>query len=355
MVQLPETMRAAVYRKPRVLEIVEDAPVPHARAGELLVQVSHCGICGSDIHFVLEGWGRPDTIEGHEWTGQVVEVGEGVEGWSVGDLAVGGASPKCGVCEYCLMQRPNLCVTRGKVGMEGDDGAFAQYHRKSAIGALHLPEGLTLRQGSLAEPMAVALHGITRAGGPKAGARWLITGGGPIGSFSVAALRSFGVEDIVVSEPSATRRELCEALGAKTVAPDELVAPSMPHETHEDGFDVALECSGRADAMVSALGQLRRTGTLVLVGAGIRPPTFDANRILLNELTITGAFTYDHDGFDRALELLASGKVPVDLLIDPVDVSLEGMFDAMEHLAAGDIAGKCIVVPNGDAFAGSVN
>jgi len=113
-------------------------------------------------------------------------------------------------------------------------------------------------------------------------------------------------------------------------------------------FDIALECSGHADAMASALGQLRRAGTLVLVGAGAKSPAFDANRILLNELVVTGAFVYDYDGFERALELLASGRVPLDLLLDPVDVGLDGMFRAMERLAAGEIAGKVVVAPNGE-------
>jgi threonine dehydrogenase-like Zn-dependent dehydrogenase len=97
--------------------------------------------------------------------------------------------------------------------------------------------------------------------------------------------------------------------------------------------------------MEAALGQLKRTGTLVLVGAGIVPPRFDPNRILLNELVITGACTYDDGGFDDALELLADPAFPRDLLIEPVDIELDSLLPTVEQLAAGEIAGKVLVAP----------
>src|SRR5205807_10181607 len=103
------------------------------------------------------------------------------------------------------------------------------------------------------------------------------------------------------------------------------------------------ECAGRACAMGAALGQVFSAGTLLLVGAGIDPPRFDANRIILNELVVTGAFCYDADGFTDALELLAGGRLATDLLMEDEDVPLSGLPDAMEDLAAGKIAGKVMV------------
>ncbi len=108
---------------------------------------------------------------------------------------------------------------------------------------------------------------------------------------------------------------------------------------------MALECSGHAVAMEAALTQLKRGGTLVFVGAGIKPPRLDANRILLNELVVTGAFVYDADGFERALELLARPDFPADLLIEPDDVSLDGLFDALVGLHDGALAAKVMIVP----------
>ena len=346
MTQLPETMPAAVFMGLRDVA-VEDRPTPEPRAGELLLEVSHCGICGSDLHFLLEWGGRSGVIEGHEYSGTVAALGADVSGWAVGDRAIGGPSPRCGKCEYCLAQRTSLCVERGGVG--GDDGgwqgAFARYKTVIAAQALRVPDSLSLKHAALTEPLAVALHGITRAGGVRPGTRWLVTGGGPIGFLSVAALKAFGVDDVVVSEPKASRRALCEKLGARTVDPADLITPPMPFEVVAEPFDVALECSGNGRAQESALAQLKRAGTLVLVGAGMARPKFDPNRILLNELVITGAFVYDHDGFERALELLASGRLPNDLLVEQEDYPLNRLLDAAIGLHEGDLAAKAMIVP----------
>jgi L-iditol 2-dehydrogenase len=343
---VPDTMPAAVFMGLREVQ-VEDRPVPEVGPDDVLIEVSHCGICGSDLHFLLEWGGTPGAIEGHEYSGTVVALGSNVTDWRVGERVVGGPSPRCGTCEYCLAHRPSLCVMRGRVGTdEGDwQGAFARYKTIPARQMLRIPDGLASKHAALAEPMAVALHGITRGGGARPGTRWLVTGGGPIGFLSVAALRALGVDDVVVSEPHDRRRELCERLGARTVHPDELQTPPMPHDIVDEPFDVALECSGNNKAMESALAQLKRAGTLVLVGAGIRAPRFDNNRILLNELVITGAFVYDHDGFPRALELLSSGRVPVDVLVEADDVPLDGLLDAALGLQDGTLAAKVMIVP----------
>jgi threonine dehydrogenase-like Zn-dependent dehydrogenase len=340
------SMRAAVYRG-RGEMVVEERPVPEVGARDVLLEVSHCGVCGSDLHFVLDGWGRPGAIEGHEYSGRVVAVGDAVTDWAVGDEVVGGPTPRCGECEYCRAGRPSLCEGRAKFG-EGNDfqGAFAQYKLVDEAELLRVPAGLSLREAALAEPLAVALHGLTQ-GAVSAGQRVLVTGCGPIGALSTAAALARGVAEVVVSEPHPRRRALAERLGARAVAPDALVTPAYPGDVVDEPFDVALECSGHAVAMEAALGQLRRAGRLVLVGAGIKPPRFDPNRILLNELVITGAMVYDADGFPRALELLASDGFPRDLLIEPDDVSLDGLLGAIERLGAGEIPAKVLIAPNG--------
>ena len=337
-------MRAAVYKGHQTID-VEDYPVPDVGPGDVLLEISHCGVCGSDIHFVLEGWSAPNRVHGHEFSGTVVKVGDAVTAWEVGDAVVGGPSVRCGECEYCRAGRPNLCRGRSTVGSGGDwQGAFADYMRVPEGELLRLPDGLTLRDAALTEPLAVALHGITRAN-VAPGERVLITGGGPIGALSAAALIHRGITDVVVSEPSPVRRELCESLGATVVHPDDLHTPPMPDAITDEPFHVALECSGHAVAMEQCLGQLARTGRLVLVGAGIKPPHFDPNRILLNELVITGAFCYDADGFDRALELLATPGFPTEVLIEPDDVGLHELRDAIGRLGAGEVPAKVVVAP----------
>jgi (R,R)-butanediol dehydrogenase/meso-butanediol dehydrogenase/diacetyl reductase len=346
MSDVAPTMSAAVFMGLRAVT-VEERPTPQPGPGELLLEVSHCGICGSDLHFLLEWGGRENVIEGHEFSGTVVGIGDGVTGWQLGDRAVGGPSPRCGVCEYCRANRTSLCVERGRVGTGESawQGAFAQYKVVTASEALRVPDGLSMKHAALTEPLAVALHGITRGGGARPGTRWLVTGGGPIGYLSVAALKALGVDDVVVSEPKERRRALCEKLGARVIEPDTLVTPQWPHDTVDDPFDVVLECSGNGRAMETGLAQLKRAGTLVLVGAGVARPKFDPNRILLNELVITGAYVYDHDGFPRALELLASGKMPNDLLVEQDDYPLNRLLDAAIGLHEGELAAKAMVVP----------
>ena len=227
------------------------------------------------------------------------------------------------------------------------DGAFAEFILVRAVTLLRLPEGLSSRHAALAEPLAVALHGITRSG-VSAGDRTMVIGAGPIGALTVAALRAMGVNDICVVEPAESRQELARQLGAtEVIDPSELkLFPAWePESISSRAVHAVLECSGHKSAIEAGFNQLLRGGILVLVGAGIEHPTFDPNRMILNELTVTGSFVYDAGGFEHALELLSQESFPSELLIDPVDVPLKGIADTLVALAAGRIAGKVMVVP----------
>ena len=120
----------------------------------------------------------------------------------------------------------------------------------------------------------------------------------------------------------------------------------MPFDIVDGACDVAFECSGRGDALTAALAQLKKMGTLVIVGTGMERPRLDCNRVLLNELVVTGAYEYDESGFGDALELIASGRLDTDLLLEPGAVGLDDLLGAMERLAAGQIGGKVLVVPD---------
>jgi threonine dehydrogenase-like Zn-dependent dehydrogenase len=345
--ELPEVMQAAVYQSPGVVT-VEERPVPRPGPGQVLVRVHHCGICGSDIHQLRDGWGfAPGAVAGHEWTGTIAAVGNGVDTWSVGERVVGGSSPKCGRCRRCAEGKPSQCENRGSAITDHTDGAFAEFILVRAAGVLRLPDGLSARHAALAEPLAVALHGITRSG-VAPGDRAMVFGAGPIGTLTIAALRAMGVDDVTVVEPSSGRQALARDVGASEVIdPTELETfPSWePERLSARAVHVVLECSGHKSAIEAGFHQLARGGTLVMVGAGIEHPTFDPNRMILNELAVCGSFVYDLGGFEKALELLSSGAFPNDLLIDPDDVSLDGVSEALEALATGRIAGKVMVVP----------
>jgi threonine dehydrogenase-like Zn-dependent dehydrogenase len=339
-------MPAAVYQRPGVVE-VEERPVPRPGPGEVLVEVDHCGICGSDIHLLLEGWaGKPGLVAGHEYTGWVAALGDGVDGWQAGDPVVGGPSPRCGRCRRCREGKPSQCEQQSSI-TGGGDGAFARYVVARAGSLLPLPPGLPARRAALAEPLAVALHGITRSGAVS-GDAVMVIGTGPIGALSIAALVARGVGPIIAVEPGERRRKLARDLGAaEVVDPTDLETfPAWePERLADRAVDVVLECSGKRSAMEAGFQQLRRGGTLALVGAGMEQPSFDPNRFVLNELSVVGSFVYDLGGFEQALALLSDDAFPCDLLIEADDIPLDGISDALAGLAQGRFAGKVLVDP----------
>ncbi len=344
---LPEVMAAAVYHSPGRV-VVEERPVPRPGPDQVLLEMDHCGICGSDIHMLLDGWGdKPGLVAGHEFSGTIAALGSGVEGWTVGETVVGGPSPKCGRCRRCLEGKPSQCENRGGSIVDGHDGAFAGYVLVRASALLRLPPGLTAREAALAEPLAVALHGITRSG-VTAGDSVMVIGVGPIGALSIAALVARGIGPICAVEPGPRRQQLAADLGATEVldpAELETFPPWEPERIAARAAHVVLECSGKKLAMEAGFQQVRRGGTLALVGAGIEQPSFDPNRFILNEITVVGSFIYDQGGFEEALTLLASEGFPTHLLIEAEDIPLDRLSDALVGLAEGRYAGKVMVVP----------
>ena len=141
MTTIPDTMSAVVYQRQRRAHR-RGASRPDVGAGDVLIEVSHCGVCGSDLHMILDGWGRKGSVEGHEWSGVVVAVGDGVTEWNVGDHIVGGPSPRCGECEPCRTGHPSLCMQRGTPGMGdgGHQGAYARYIRQRENEILRVPK-----------------------------------------------------------------------------------------------------------------------------------------------------------------------------------------------------------------------
>lgn len=336
-----EVMRAAVYRGLGELEVTQ-LPVPQVGPGEALVQVSFCGICGTDLHNVLDGWGIADAVGGHEWSGRVVAVGDGAS-LRTGEMVIGGPDPGCGQCPHCLAERPNLCEERGAIGTERFHGAFAQYLAADASKLIPIPEGLDPRLAAYTEPLAVALHAVT-VGEVSEGQEAMVFGAGPIG-LGVAAILVEAGNSVRVVEPSSTRRELAKRVGATVLEPDELTTSWYPGDVPADAVDVVFEASGVKAAFESGLAQLRRGGRLVQVGNGLDYPTLDTNRMILNELNVTAAFNYDVDGFERAIELIGSGRLPLDVLIEPGVRRLDDLLEAMQDLRSGAAAGKVMVQP----------
>jgi len=337
-------MPAAVYLGDGEIA-VRDLDVPALAANQVLVEVSHCGICGTDLHLVLERYARPNSVLGHEWAGTIAAVGSDVQHWELGARVVQNPTPGCGECRACRRGRSSVCLRREPPDLLAfTAGAFCRYKVVPSSQLLRVPDGLTTRAAALTEPTAIAIHTVNLSG-VTPDDRVLVTGGGPVGLLTTAVLRSRGVDDVTVSEPAPLRRERARAVGAAhVITPDELTRPPMGRPVAEP-YTIAFECSGKAAAAEAAFDQLDYAGTLVFVGTGHDMPRINHNRAIVLELSIIAAYNYDLAGFAPALELLASGRLPLDALIEPDDVLLDDVLATMHRLAAGELPGKVMVRP----------
>lgn len=336
---MAETMRAAQYRRPGEVEIVDlDGPTGEDAT---IVAIDYCGICGTDLHMMIDGWGTPDTVFGHEWSGRILE--SGASDLAPGTLVVGLPDAPCGTCERCATGRTSLCRNRPVAGGARGHGAFAERMAAPPATLVVVPPGIDAREAAYTEPLAVALHAVTLAAiGDDQDA--LVIGAGPIGAAIIAILVGRGIS-VRATELSESRAALAAQLGATVVAPTDLDVPGHPGDIASPAADVVFETSGSRAAAEQGLTQVTSGGLLMLVGTGLDAPRIDTNRVILNEIRITGAFNYDASGFADALALIGSGRLPLDLLIEPQAVGLDAMMDAMLALRAGTIPGKVLVRP----------
>ncbi|MFD8231958.1 L-idonate 5-dehydrogenase [Streptomyces sp. NPDC059696] len=300
-------MRGCVIHGRRDLRVVE-LPVPRPGPGQALVAVRYGGVCGSDLHYWRHGGVgdfrlREPMVLGHEVVGTVVEYGPGAAGPSPGtEVAVHPATP-CGVCPECAAGRRNVCRDTRYLGSAARfphvQGGFAERVVVPAGQVRALPDGLELRRAALAEPLAVAVHAVRRAG-EVAGRHVLVTGAGPIGCLVVAAAKAAGAAQVTVSDLLPEALEYGRIAGAGTV-----VRADDPDDAGWPGeVDVAVEASGVAAGLDTCLRRVRRGGVVVQLGmlpAGHSP--FAGNLVVSREVELRGAFRFDGE-FDEALALL---------------------------------------------------
>ena len=341
---LPDQMPAAVYVGDGEIA-VRPLPVPALGDHEALVEVSHCGICGTDLHLVLQKYARPDSVLGHEWSGTIAALGRAVSGWEIGARVVQNPTPGCGECRACRRGRSAVCLRREPPDLLAfSHGAFTRYKVVPEERLLRVPDALSTRAAALTEPTAIAIHTVNLAGA-QPGDRVLVTGGGPVGLLTTAVLRARGIDDITVSEPAPLRRERALQVGAAHVIEPSALGRAPMGRPVAEPYTIAFECSGNAAAAESAFDQLDYAGTLVFVGTGHEMPRINHNRAIVLELSIIAAYNYDIEGFGPALDLLASGKLPLDALIEHDDIILDDVLGTMHRLEAGELPGKVMVRP----------
>lgn len=292
---------------------VTDLPTPHAGPGELVLRNQVCGVCGTDVHIYHGEPGsadvNPPVVLGHEYSGEVVEVGEGVTGFAVGDHVTVDPNIYCGHCAYCQNGKKQLCPSMEAIGVTRD-GGFAQYSRIPASQAFKLEPTVPWEAAAMAEPLACCLHGIDLAG-IQVGDKVCVVGGGAIGLLMVQLAKLSGASQIVLSEPNEKRRQVGLQLGANTALdPTRPDAQEAFAQVLGGGANVVIECVGNVSAVKSAFQFAGKGATVLLfsvpkVDATFDLPLFDVYK---KELTIKGSFV-NPDTHARAVALINSGKV----------------------------------------------
>ena len=340
-------MRRAAYvgdRQIRADEVDAVAPAP----GEVQIQVAYNGLCGTDLHIVHGSMDRRVTmplIFGHEMSGTIAAVGEGVDGWAVGDAVTVMPLDWDGTCPACLAGNSHICQNLNFVGIDSP-GALQQFWNVPAELLVRLPAGLALDHAALAEPVAVAVHDVRRSE-LVAGDRVVVIGGGPIGVLIATVARHQGAE-VVVIELEPGRRAQISALGFVTLDPREVDQVQWVEEwTGGAGADVVFEVSGAAAAVLGATALAKVRGTLVVVAIHPTPREIDLQRLFWRELRILGARVYERADFETAVGLLQEGVIPAELLISRV-VPIDEIARAIEDLENGR-ALKILVDVAGDA------
>jgi (R,R)-butanediol dehydrogenase/meso-butanediol dehydrogenase/diacetyl reductase len=344
-------MRAAVLHAPHDLR-VEDRPDPVCAVDGVVIEVTYNGLCGTDateytkgpmmvpLSVAHPGSGHvgPTTL-GHEFIGTVVETGSNARDW-LGARVACGAGVSCGTCAWCLRGRTNLCASYYTLGLS-THGGLAEFVSAPATTLRRIPDGCADRDAALAQPLAVGLHGVTRAG-VRPGDRVVVLGAGAIGSFILAGLRGHD-GPVVAVDIDAGRLATAAVLGATETV---LIAPdSSDTEVLERVMsgDVVIESSGVPGATARALSLAVRGGSVLLVGLNKAPQSLELASVVLREVDVrtTVAHVCSTD-LPAALDLLTERPL-ADLLVDRV-VRLEDVVDdGFEPLSTGRAAGKILV------------
>ncbi len=294
-------------------------PLPHG--DEARVRIAFCGVCGSDLHRFRGDLPLISVTPGHELSGVVDAVGRDVSTLSVGDRVVVEPLVPCRACRYCNSGHHQLCP-RAEFLAADVDGGFAEYVVLPELMLHRLPAAVSLAQGALAEPLAVALHAL-RLGGVGRGSTVCVLGAGTIGLLTLQAARASGAARVLVTARHPHQGELARALGADAIVDSDAdVGQEIVRLTDGEGVDCAIETvGGHAPTPTQAADATRRRGRVVIVGAFAATQPFDFRTLVMKELTLVGSHTYDYGpdlrrDFEVALALMASGAVNLDRFVD---------------------------------------
>ncbi|MFJ8913135.1 zinc-dependent alcohol dehydrogenase family protein [Amycolatopsis sp. NPDC102389] len=332
-------MRAAIVDKPGEIRVGE-VPDPKPGDRQVVVKVGACGICGTDLH-IADGHFPPTPypiVPGHEFAGEIVELGADVPGgWKIGDRVAVDPSLFCGYCKPCRSGRGNLCENWNATG-DTVNGAFAEYVAVPSANCYRMPDTMTWEQGALVEPVSCAVHGVRRIG-VEAGERFLVVGAGTMGLIMQQLLQRAGAHVTVVDRNTARLGRAMD-LGAVAVAGD-------VKDLDDEKFDAAADCTGAAPAIEAAFDSLQRGGRLLVFGVAPAEARVALSpfRIYNDEITVVGSMAV-MNSYGAALDLVADGAIDTGALLTDT-LPLEQYPDALALMRSG--AGlKVQVIPGGE-------
>jgi (R,R)-butanediol dehydrogenase/meso-butanediol dehydrogenase/diacetyl reductase len=327
-------MRAAVLNDDHDLEVAE-IPDPTPNPGDLVLRVTACGICGSDLKI------RPvmpaGMVMGHEFCGEVVAVGaDAAADWREGQHVTALPLIGCGRCLACLAGETAHCEQADMVGVGGSPGAFAEYVRVDGHETVALPDALDPALGALVEPLAVGLHAVERSL-PRAGDRALVIGAGPVGLAVMTWLAHFGVRELVVSDPSAVRRAAAEEFGAtRTIDPTA--------ERLEPRYDLVVECVGLPGMTDECIRAATTHGRVIIAGVCTHPDPYVPIGAIMKELSVAFAVYYTRREFFSVVDALGRGAIDAAPFVTQ-RVGLDGANAAFHALTDAKEQRKVLVLP----------
>lgn len=353
---LPKTMKAAVLFGEGDLRLVDETQVPQPEEGEVLIRVAACAICGSDPKILAHGWPNQPPygqfIFGHEYSGLVAAVGEGVTGFEIGDRVCVEPHKGCGICDNCRDGLYTTCLNYGDRGKGhrhygfSTNGGYAEYACNHINTVYKVPESISLDEATLLTTAATSLYGIRRIGGIKAGEAVVVFGPGAIGLLGVVLARLLGAGTIILTGTRASRLELGRALGADVTinVREEDVVERIFDLTGGIGADAILECSGTSQAAVDAVGCCKKNGRIALIGIYGEPAPLDVNKVVQWNITLAGSKAEGERSMAQVIALLSRHQVDLSSLVTHT-FSLDQIHEAFET-AEKRLGGAVKVVVN---------
>lgn len=353
----PKTMNAAVLYGEGDMRLVDDYPVPEPGPGEVLIKVGACAICGSDPKIMADGWPNHPPygqfVFGHEYTGTIVALGEGVAGFVSGDRVAAEPHKGCGVCDNCRDGLYTICLNYGNQEKGhrhygfSTNGGYAEYVCNHVNSVYRIPDDMSLDEATLITTAATSLYGIRRIGGIQAGETVVVSGPGAIGLMAVVMARLLGAGTIILTGTREERLEVGRGLGADltiNVRAENAVARII-ELTAGVGVDAVVECAGTAQAAVDAVEFSKKNGRVALVGIYGEPAPLNVNKIVQWNITVAGSKAEGERSMAQALALLGRRTVDLSPLLThtfPLN-QIHDAFDAVKKRLGGAI--KVLVKP----------